>query len=124
MQAALLRAQKPKLQPRALPLGLLLANLQQKQGQRDQAEATLIRLAASFPRDPRPLLAQALLQQDAGNTEAAQTTLAEARGLSGAALKPQLDQLAAAWGMASLEKRLTGPASPGPRERSAGRENP
>ena len=124
VQAALLRAQKPKLQPRALPLGLLLANLQQKQGQRDQAEATLIRLAASFPRDPRPLLAQALLQQDAGNTEAAQTTLAEARGLSGAALKPQLDQLAAAWGMASLEKRLTGPASPVPRERSAGRENP
>lgn len=129
VKTALARAQKPKLQPQALPLGLLLANLQQKQGQRGQAETTLMELATAFPRDPRPLLARALLQQEAGQTAAAQTTLAQARELSGPALKPQLDQLAAAWGMASLEGRPTGPASaessPGSAEPdSAERGNP
>lgn len=129
VKTALARAQKPKLQPQALPLGLLLANLQQKQGQRGQAETTLMELATAFPRDPRPLLARALLQQEAGQTAAAQTTLAQARELSGPALKPQLDQLAAAWGMATLEGRPTGPASaessPGSAEPdSAERGNP
>ena len=119
VKTALARAQKPKLQPQALPLGLLLANLQQRQGQRGQAETTLMELATAFPRDPRPLLARALLQQEAGQTAAAQTTLAQTRELSGPALKPQLDQLAAAWGMAGLEGRPTGPASAEPSPGSA-----
>lgn len=116
VQTALNRASKPKLQQKALNLGLLLANLQQKQGQRGAAEATLIKLANDFPRDPRPLLARALLQQEAGKTAAAQTTLAQARSLTNGRLNAQLDQLAAAWGLESLTAAgtiPTGPASPG-----------
>ena len=118
VQKALNRATKPRLAPRALGLGLLLANIQQKQGQSAQAEATLMKLAADFPRDPRPLLARALLQQEAGKTAAAQNTLAQARGLTRGPLNGQLDQVAAAWGLESLTprqagKRPTGPASPG-----------
>ncbi len=117
VQTALNRASKPKLQPRALNLGLLLANLQQKQGQGGAAEATLIKLTSDFPSDPRPLLARALLQQEAGKTAAAQSTLAQARGLTQGRLNTQLDQLAAAWGLESITPaagaRPTGPASPG-----------
>ena len=116
VQTALNQASKPKLQPRALNLGLLLANLQQKQGQSSAAEATLIKLANDFPRDPRPLLARALLQQEAGKTAAAQNSLAQARELTQGRLNTQLDQLAAAWGLESLSpaatKVSTGPASP------------
>jgi Flp pilus assembly protein TadD len=118
VQTALNRATKPKLEPRALGLGLLLANIQHKQGQTGQAEATLMKLAADFPRDPRPLMARALLQQEAGKTAAAQSTLAQARKLTQGPLKAQLDQVAAAWGLESLNpqtttKPPTGPASPG-----------
>ena len=118
VQSALNRASKPKLEPRALKLGLLLANLQHKQGQSGAAEASLSKLAADFPRDPQPLLAKALIQQETGNTAAAQTTLAQARDLSSGSLKPQLDQLATAWGLASLnaakpKNTAIGPASPG-----------
>ncbi len=117
VRTALNRASEPKLEPQALKLGLLLANLQQKQGQRAAAEASLGKLAADFPRDPRPLLAKALLQQESGNTVAAQNTLAQARGLSSGSLKAQVDQLATAWGLASLNpgkapKAPTGQASP------------
>jgi tetratricopeptide (TPR) repeat protein len=115
--AALNRASKPKLEPRALAIGLLLANLQQKRGQGGQAEATLIKLASDFPRDPRPLLARALLQQEQGRTAAAQTTLIQARALTSGPLNAQLDQVAAAWGLESLtpreSKAATGPVSPG-----------
>lgn len=125
VQAALDRASKPKLEPRALGLGLLLANIQQKQGQRSQAEATLTKLAAGFPRDPRPLLARALLQQEGGNTAGAQASLQQARGLAGGSLTSQLDQVATAWGLESLRAQParpspTGPASPQPSPRSAG----
>ena len=121
VQKALNRATKPRLEPRALGLGLLLANIQQKQGQSAQAEATLMKLAADFPRDPRPLLARALLQQEAGKTAAAQNTLTQARGLTRGPLNAQLDQVAAAWGLESLTPRQagkspTGPASPGSKE--------
>jgi len=115
VQAALTRASKPKLDARALNLGLLLANLQQKRDQRGPAAATLLKLASDFPRDPRPLLARALLLQEAGQTEAAQASLAQARGLSQGPLIAQLDQLAAAWGLASVApapgKAVTGPVS-------------
>ena len=125
VQTALNRATKPKLDPRALSLGLLLANLQQKQGQSAAAEATLLALAVEFPRDPRPLLARALIQQEAGRTAAAQTTLAQARGLTSGSLHAQLDQLAAAWGLQSLHpgkaaQPATGPASPGSTANPAG----
>ena len=118
VQAAMNRASKPKPKPEALTLSLLLANIQQKQGQRAQAEATLMKLAADFPRDPRPLLARALLQQEAGQTAAAQNTLTVARGLTRGPLNARLDQVAAAWGLESLTPkpattRPTEPASPG-----------
>ncbi len=121
VQAALNRASKPKPKPAALNLGLLLANIQQKQGQRAQAEATLMKVAADFPRDPRPLLARALLQQEAGNTAAAQNSLTMARELTSGPLNAQLDQVAAAWGLESLRAKQaasspTGQASQGSKE--------
>lgn len=100
--AALQRARKPQLQPRALPMGLLLANVLQRQGQPGQAEAVLVSLASDFPRDPRPLLARALLQQEQGRLAEAQNNLAQARSLSPGKVDGRLDRLAAAWGLQAL----------------------
>lgn len=102
VQTALQRATRPRLEPRALNLGLLLANIESKRGENAAAEATLTRLAAAFPRDPRPLLARALIERDSNRTAAAQNSLASARQLSQEPLHGELDQLAAAWGLASL----------------------
>lgn len=99
------RSTKPSLEPRALGLGLLLANLQQRQGSAAQAESTLMRLAADFPEDPRPLLARALLQQEQGNLVGAQTSLAQARELTQGSMGEQIDRLATAWGLESLNKQ-------------------
>jgi predicted Zn-dependent protease len=103
VQAALNRASKPKLLPQALPIGLLLANLQLKRGQAAQAQALLGGLARDFPQDPRPLLARALIEQDQGQRAAAQASLAAARSLTPGKGDPRLDQLAAAWQMQALQ---------------------
>jgi predicted Zn-dependent protease len=103
VQAALNRASKPKLLPQALPIGLLLANLQLKRGQAAQAQALLGGLARDFPQDPRPLLARALIEQDQGQGAAAQASLAAARSLTPGKGDPRLDQLAAAWQMQALQ---------------------
>ncbi len=111
VQAALTRARTPSLTPRALNLALLLANLQQKQGRLATAQTTLATLAAEFPRDPRPLLAAALLSKEAGDGAAAQKALIQARGISSGTVQEKLDQMAAAWGLASLQQGSRGERS-------------
>ncbi|MFQ6538031.1 MULTISPECIES: tetratricopeptide repeat protein [Aphanothece] len=114
VEAALKRATSPNLRSDAVPIGLLLANVIQRRGDIGKAEAQLIKLTTQFPKDPRPLLARALLQQERGDTKAAQQTLALAKQLGGKdAEDPRLDQVAAAWGLEQLRvKPLKGP-SPG-----------
>jgi predicted Zn-dependent protease len=102
VEAALNRASKPKLQPQALQIGLLLANLQLKRGQAAQAKVLLGRLAGDFPQDPRPLLARALVEQDQGQLAAAQASRAAARALTPGKGDQRLDRLAAAWGIQAL----------------------
>jgi len=108
LQAAFDQASKPALQseppkPEALDIGLLLANVLQRQGQPGQAEALLIRLAAAFPKDQTPILARALLLQERGNTSGAQAAIAQAKALKPGQENPRLDAIAAAWGLESLK---------------------
>jgi tetratricopeptide (TPR) repeat protein len=120
LQAALERTSKPRPTPEALPIGLLLANVLQRQNEPGQADAVLVRLAASFPADQRPLLARALLQQERGDLKGAQQSLAEARARKPDSPDPRLDAVAAAWGLAPLRA-----PSPQPRPAtSSGSGNP
>lgn len=115
LEAALKRATAPTLKPEALPIGLLLANVLQRQNQPGKAEAELIKLATRFPNDHRPLLARAMLQHERGDDDAAQQTLVEARRRqSDPKAQEQLDRVAAAWGMAALKApaSATSPAKP------------
>ncbi len=102
LQAAFLKANTAPATSNALPLGLLLADLLQRQKQGGAAEALYRKLAADHPRDPRPLLALALLKQEAGDTKGAQNTLAQARERSPDKDDPRLDQVATDWGLAPL----------------------
>lgn len=104
LQAALDRASKPQQQPRALDIGLLLANVLQRQGQGVQAEAVLVRLSSAFPKDQRPILAKALLLQERGDHQGAQAALAQARSLTPGVEDHRLDAIAAAWGLESLRE--------------------
>lgn len=104
LQAALDRASKPQQQPRALDIGLLLANVLQRQGQGSQAEAVLVRLSSAFPKDQRPILAKALLLQERGDHQGAQAALALARSLTPGVEDHRLDAIAAAWGLESLRE--------------------
>ena len=113
LQAAFDQASKPAVQSEgpqpeapkseALDIGLLLANVLQRQGQPGQAEALLIRLAAAFPKDQTPILARALLLQERGNTSGAQAAIAQAKALKPGQENPRLDAIAAAWGLESLK---------------------
>ena len=110
LEAALSRASKPQLKPQALAIGLLLANVLQKSGRPAQADLVLLKLAADFPTDQRPLLARALLQQEGGDPKGAQQSLALARSRGPGPSDPRLDQVAAEWGLAPL--RGTSPSPP------------
>jgi len=121
LEAALKRASEPTAKPESLSIGLLLAQVLQRSGQAAKADAQLLDLAGRFANDPRPLLARALLQQERGDLAAAQKTLTEARNRqSEAMVQDQIDQVAAAWGLASLKAPGSSQA-PGPR---AGAESP
>jgi tetratricopeptide (TPR) repeat protein len=111
VKAAYDAAINPTLQPGALDLGLLLAELQHKQGQSSKAQATYLELARNFPTDQRPLLALALSLHDQGNLEGAQEALAQARLRSPDQTRPdpRLDRLAASWGL----EKLKGPSPSG-----------
>ncbi|MEB3307089.1 MAG: tetratricopeptide repeat protein [Cyanobacteriota bacterium] len=104
VQAALIRARSPVVTPEALKLGLLLANVQQQLGRPSEARATLTSLTAQFPRDPRPLLASALLLRQAGDGAGANKALVQARALSSGSTQEKLDQMAIAWGLQSLRQ--------------------
>jgi len=113
VQASYARQSQGQPRREALATGLLLAELLQRQGTPGQAEAMLIKLAAAFPADPRPLLARALVQQQRGDLKAAQNSLAQARNLPPSQTDPRLDQVASAWGLAALRApSQTGPATP------------
>ena len=119
LKALMEKASKPVVQPQVLPIGMLLADLQQQQGQRAEAAALYLKLAADFPRDPRPLLALALLRQEQGDTKAAQEAMALARSRQPDKPDPRLDQVAASWGLTSLRRaalspRAVSPAAPTP----------
>jgi tetratricopeptide (TPR) repeat protein len=123
--AAFNTAINPEVKPEAMGVGLLLAELQQKRGQRGAAEATYRRLAQAFPQDQRPLLGLALLRHGAGDIRGAQEALAEARqrGPQAGKADPRLDRLAASWGLAPL--RAPGAsARPVPAPAPAGRQTP
>jgi predicted Zn-dependent protease len=129
LEAALKRATTPTPRPNAVPIGLLLANVLQRSGQGGKAEASLIQLSTRFPKDPRPVLARALIQQERGDTPKAQDTLAAAKALAGDKGDPRLDQVAASWGLAGLrgEKPVDGlkaPASGTSPETPAAPRNP
>ncbi|MEY3962774.1 MAG: hypothetical protein RLZZ106_29 [Cyanobacteriota bacterium] len=109
LKAQMEKASKPAVQPSVLPLGLLLGDLQQRMGQNAAAGATYTKLATDFPRDPRPLLALALLRQEQGDAKAAQEALAQARNRQPGSKDSRLDRVAASWGLNNL--RQTKPAA-------------
>jgi tetratricopeptide (TPR) repeat protein len=111
LKALIAKASKPTVQPSVLPMGLLLADLLVRQGQQAEAEALYTKLAADFARDPRPLLALALLKQQQGQTKAAQEALALARSRQPEKLDPRLDRVASSWGLSSLRA----PSQPAPK---------
>lgn len=124
LEAALQRASKPQLKPEALPIGLLLANVLQKRGQPGQAESLLLKLAAGFPTDQRPLLARAMLQQERGDIKGAQESLALARARKPGPSDPRLDQVAAAWGLAPLRAPSPSPPAKPLPAATTGNQNP
>lgn len=105
VKAAYQKATRPPLQPQALGLGLLLADLQQRRGQGAAAVATYRQLAVDFPDDQRPLIALALLREQQGDRNGALEALNQARQRLRDPNKsdPRLDRLAASWGLASVK---------------------
>lgn len=116
LKALMAKGSKPSIQPQVLPIGLLLGDLQQRMGQRQEALATYTQLAASFPRDPRPLLALALLRQEQGDSKGAQEALAQARSRQPGVKNTRLDQVAASWGISSLRQAAAKAPSPETKE--------
>jgi len=115
LKALIEKGRKPALQPQVLPLSLLLGDLQQRMGQQAEAAATYTKLAADFPRDPRPMLALALLRQEQGDTKAAQEALAQARTRLPGSKDTRLDQVAASWGISNLRQgAVAAPKAPSP----------
>ena len=119
------KGRKPALQPGVLPLSLLLGDLQQRMGQQAEAASTYTKLAAEFPRDPRPMLALALLRQEQGNTKAAQEALAQARMRQPGSKDTRLDQVAASWGISNLRQgAVAAPKAPSPATTPPSSERP
>ena len=107
LKALLEKTSKPSPQPQAIGIGLLLGDLLQRQGQKAEASALYTRLAGDFSKDPRPLLALALLKQEQGDGKGAQEALTLARGRQPDQANLRLDQVASTWGISSLRKAGT-----------------
>jgi len=98
-----------KTKPEGLPLGLLLADVQQRRQQSKSAENTYRDLIGRYPEDPRPLLALAMQKQEAGEGEAAVALIREARQRVPEKSRPVLDQVAASWMVKSVRQQAQGP---------------
>ncbi len=117
LQGLLTQARKPSLQPQALAIGLLLADLMQRQGDLLAAAQLHQQLSRDVPADARPWLALALVRQQQGNPQAAQQALVQARSRLGGQGADRLDQVAVSWGLAGLRGPSGAPtpsAGPGP----------
>ena len=110
------QAQTPTLRPQALAIGLLLADLMQRQGDLPAAAQLNQQLSQQFPSDARPWLALALVRQQQGDGQASQRALVGARSRLGGQGAQRLDQVAVSWGLADLRGPSGAPArSAGPR---------
>jgi len=115
LQGLLLKAQTPTLRPQALAIGLLLADLMQRQGDLPAAAQLNQQLSQQFPSDARPWLALALVRQHQGDGQASQRALVQARSRLGGQGAQRLDQVAVSWGLADLRGPSGAPArSAGP----------
>jgi len=107
---------KPRPQPQKLGIGLLLGDLRQRQGKTADALALYGQLAKDFPRNPKPLLAIALLKQDQGDLPGASQALAEAQARQPEKKDPRLDRVAASWGLQTLRETKKPPTkAPSPK---------
>jgi tetratricopeptide (TPR) repeat protein len=102
LQAAAIASQG---RPESLPIGLLQADLQQRQGLMAEAEATYSALIAAHPTDPRPLLALALLEQGRGQIGAATALVQRAKLYSTPVAGSVLDQVAASWSVWAVRQQ-------------------
>ena len=115
LQGLLSKAQTPRLKPQALAIGLLLADLMQRQGDLPAAAQLNQQLSQQFPSDARPWLALALVRQQQGDGQASQRALVGARSRLGGQGAQRLDQVAVSWGLADLRGPSGAPArSAGP----------
>ena len=97
-------------------IGLILGDLGQRQGKTADALALYGQLAKNFPRNPKPLLAIALLKQDQGDLPGASQALAEAQARQPEKKDPRLDRVAASWGLQTLRETKKPPAkAPSPK---------
>ena len=110
LQGLLAKVHRPKPQPQALAIGLLLADLLQRQGDLAAAAQLNQQLGQEFPSDARPWLALALVRQQQGNGQAAQRALIQARARLGGKGAQRLDQVAVSWGLADLRGPSGAPA--------------
>ena len=85
----------------AVAIGLLLADLQRNSGASQAALKTYQELAEAHPQDVRPVLAEALMRQDMGDSRQALELLDHARKtrLTSGGSTEDLDRLAASWGL-------------------------
>ena len=110
LQGLLGKAQTPTLKPQALAIGLLLADLMQRQGDLPAAAQLNQQLSDQFPRDARPWLALALVRQRQGDGQASQRALVQARSRLGGQGAQRLDAVTAGWGLADLRGPSGAPA--------------
>ena len=109
------QAQTPTLRPQALAIGLLLADLMQRQGDLPAAAQLNQQLSQQVPSDARPWLALALVRQQQGDGQASQRALVGARSRLGGQGAQRLDQVAVSWGLADHRGPSGAPArSAGP----------
>ena len=97
-----------------LPLGLLLADLNRLNGDRDQARSIYSKLATTFADKADPVLALALMEREDGNTERVQDLLAEAgRRGQGLGVDPLINQLAGRWALEAARVKAVPRGLPG-----------
>ncbi|MCT0248619.1 lipopolysaccharide assembly protein LapB [Synechococcus sp. CS-205] len=120
------QASRKKAKEQTLAIGLLLADLHQRRGQLKAAEGLYRQLSATDPEDPRPLLGQALMRQQQGQTRQALELLDRARRLKPNQPDPRLDEVAAAWGLEPLRRAKGGkpPKEASPRAQPAQGQEP